>query len=254
MGVLRDISFRLTGRRAASPKSAAAGAVCLAMALATGLVSCDSGDVYPPPPEVSKRQVNASFSFEGLGAFPESEYYQVVFAAFAEGSVYPLTYKAVTKPSSGNVEVSLANIPDEAGTVSLALLDKGKKLVFDFYSYPVADMGDETITLTQQEITLYSYARVQKQIFDIKCTACHGAGESSARGLDLTAGHSYAALVNRNSTKAPSELLVMPYSASRSFLIEALTVLNILTPDHTEIVKTDDTGLLREWIANGCPE
>ena len=65
------------------------------------LFSCDDGKIYPKEEVVSGRQVDASFVFEHPETFPESEYYQVVFAAFENGGIYPLSFKKLSKPAAG---------------------------------------------------------------------------------------------------------------------------------------------------------
>ncbi len=218
------------------------------------MVSCDSGDIYPVPAQESERRVEATFTFEGLDAYPESEYYRLVLAAFGAQGQYPLAFIPVLKPAGGTTEVSLPNVPDDAAIVSLSLLDKSKKLICHFYTYPVDGMGEQTLSLPQQTVALNSYGRVQQQVFTTKCIACHGGSDIVARGLNLTAGHSHAALVNAASKKNSAWKLALPGSPSNSFIIKALTEPGILSTDHTEIAKEDDVNLLRSWITGGCNE
>ncbi len=220
----------------------------------TALSSCDSGDIYPAPPRESNRRIEASFTLEGLDAYPESEYYQLVFAAFESDGQYPLAFSAVPKPSGEIAAVTLPNVPDGAQIVSLALLDKSKKLICHFYTYPIAGMGEQTLTLPGQTVALNGYARVQRQLFSIKCVACHGGADVMARGLNLTEGYSYAALVDVDSKKNPTMKLAMPGSTLNSFIVKALTEPGALSTDHTEIVREDDVNLLRSWITGGCEE
>ncbi len=225
---------------------------CLSAAI--GLASCDSGDIYPEPPKESGRKVEASFAFTGLDAYPASEYYQLVFAAFGPDGQYPLAFSAVPKPAGGTAAVTLPNVPGGTEIVSLSLLDKSKKLIYHFYTYPMAGMDGQSLTLPQQTIALNCYGRVQHQVFSIKCIACHGGADIMARGLNLTEGHSYAALVNVNSKKNPSMKLALPGSPSNSFIVKALTESGALSTDHAEIAKEDDVNLLRSWITDGCNE
>ncbi len=226
----------------------------LLLSAAVVFASCDSGDIYPELPKESGRTVEAGFAFEGLDAYPESEYYQLVFAAFGADGQYPLAFSSVPKPAEETVAVTLPNVPDGAEIVSLSLLDKSKKLIYHFYTYPVAVTDDQTLILPPQTVALDSYERVQRQVFSIKCIACHGGADIMARGLNLTQGHSHAALVNVDSKKNPSMKLASPGSPASSFLIRALTQSGALSTNHPEIVKEDDINLLRSWITGGCNE
>ena len=41
-------------------------------------------------------------------------------------------------------------------------------------------------------------------------------------------------------------------NASKSFILDVLLDRELLSTDHTEMVKDDDINLLRSWINNGC--
>ena len=217
------------------------------------LFSCDDGKIYPKEEVVSGRQVDASFVFEHPETFPESEYYQVVFAAFEKGGIYPLSFKKLSKPAAGeNVSLTLSNIPDNADFVSISLLDKGKKLICHLYDHSIAGVGEETVTIPQQSVSLMSFGRVQSQLFTVKCIACHGGSSITAVGLNLTEGHSYDALVGVESVCAGPMKCIEAGSTSQSFIMKVLTDREVLGTDHTEFVNEDDIQLLRSWITTGC--
>lgn len=215
-------------------------------------VSCDSGDIYPKKDIDLGKQVEISLHFENTEAFPESEYYQVVFAAFQNEGQYPLSYKNISSVSDESLVLS--NIPEEADFVSVSLLDKGRKLIYHFFTNSLTDTDDEmTIKIPLQTISLADYARVQEQIFNAKCIACHGGSNFTAAKLNLTEDKSYDDLVGVPAQRANQDR-VTAGNPSKSFIMDVLLDRDILSTDHTEIVKEDDVNLLRSWISGGCPK
>ncbi len=218
------------------------------------MTACDDGKIYPDAPPTASRGVNASFRFTGTAGFPESEYYQLVLASWRTGETHPISFKKITeKPAEGStVEVSLTNLSDETNYVSLALIDKGKKLIYTFYEYSVAGLGNEIVTLPAEDIYLLSFSRLQAQLFSTKCLACHGGSAFKAAGLDLTPGHSHASLTNVSSTTHPGVLRAKPGDVRNSLIATVMHERNIVRTDHTEMVNADDIALLEGWIAGGC--
>ena len=111
-----------------------------------------------------------------------------------------------------------------------------------------------------------TFAAVQDLIFDspqYACsnTACHG-GANPGGGLDLTAGNSWAELVNVPSQIDPSTLLVMPADQGWSMLytkLEAKTeggpsVPGTPMPANAYTVTDEHLELLYIWIRGGAPE
>ena len=212
--------------------------------------ACDSGDIYPEKELDVGKQVEISWHFENTDAFPRSEYYQMVFASFQEGGEYPLSYKNIADESDESLVLS--NIPDDADLVSVSLLDKGRKLIYHFFTYPLTGTGDEELVkIPLQTIALADYGRVQEQLFTAKCIACHGGSNFTAANLNLTADNSFDNLVGVQA-QCSSQNRVTSGNASKSFILDVLLDRELLSTDHTEMVKDDDINLLRAWVNNGC--
>ncbi len=83
------------------------------------------------------------------------------------------------------------------------------------------DTAGTTKTTTADAGTLSS---VQAETFTPSCafSSCHAA-TNPAGGLDLTDGNAYAALVNKPSTDADGETLVVPNDSAASYLIKKCT-------------------------------
>lgn len=88
------------------------------------------------------------------------------------------------------------------------------------------------------------------------CTAsgCHGSGEG---GLTMTsAGTAHSNLVNRSSTGAPSETLVIPGNAAGSYLMKKLTgasgIVGVQMPNGGAPLDTIDMNNIRNWINQGA--
>jgi len=62
------------------------------------------------------------------------------------------------------------------------------------------------------------YTSKIQPIFNAKCTACH-AGASAPQGMDLTAGVSFAMIVNINSHELPSMKRIKPNDVANSYLV-----------------------------------
>ena len=110
--------------------------------------------------------------------------------------------------------------------------------------------GSETnISLSDMNVNLVQYNRIQEQVFN-QCTACHG----GAGGLYLTEDKSYDALVNKASSTHPDKMLVEPGLPNSSFIITVLTDAQATKTNHTTLssLKNDDITLLKEWIKAGA--
>jgi hypothetical protein len=99
--------------------------------------------------------------------------------------------------------------------------------------------------------------RIQTQIFTPTCTiaGCHDAfGRQS--DLVLTAGQSYANLVNRRSVELPALNLVTPGDHENSYLYRKVTGINITgdrMPQLLPPLSEDQIRLIRGWIRRGAP-
>lgn len=218
-------------------------------------ISCDDGRIYPKEDEdVTGGKGTMQVSFVGEGAWPQE--YLLVFAAFGEDSRMPVVSKIISKPgNSGDVvTVTLNGLDEKTKSLDIAVVNKGRELLYSLYSYPVDDASLE-MTLPVSEINLAAYNRIQEQVFDAYCIRCHGAGEHAAANLNLTSSYSYKALVNQPSTISESgELLVEPDHSARSFLVDILKE-DIIQYNHTDVLpEAELIDLIETWINNGSKE
>ncbi|WP_300762227.1 hypothetical protein [uncultured Parabacteroides sp.] len=223
-------------------------AVCL---LST---SCDDGDLHPEETGGTEGlKVSMEVSFSGLDAWPSA--YQIVLAAYGNDSGNPLMSKQIPAPKSEDETVSLDlnGLHEDAKTIGISILTKGRKLIYNFYTYDISN-GTDDVTLPVSKIDIASYDRIQHQVFDNYCAACHGAGDKAAAGLYLTEGKSFTNLVNAKSTLSTSKKRVEPGMPSYSFLIDILTG-DIVNYNHTDVLPQDElVTLIKTWIKDGAKE
>jgi len=113
-----------------------------------------------------------------------------------------------------------------------------------------------------------SFARIQRDIFDVSCISCHKSGDPNARqsGLVLTSDSSYHQLVGTASVQGNARtdglLRVRPFKGDSSLLYHKLA----WTPGHhgrdygqlmpmgsTQGVSTGQLEYVRRWIEGGAP-
>lgn len=221
------------------------------------LTSCDDGDLHPTEAGgADGLQVSLQATFSGLKAWPAA--YQLTLAAYGTDTENPLMSIQVPEPKSESetVSISLNGIPDETKTISISMLTKGRKLIYNYYTYSMSDAtGTGNITLPVKEIDVASFDRIQHQVFNNYCAACHGAGDRAAAGLYLTEGKSHAALVNTIAfLSATNKKLVDPGMPSQSFLTDILTQ-DIVNYNHIDVLpEAELVTLIKTWITNGAKE
>ena len=117
---------------------------------------------------------------------------------------------------------------------------------------------DKDITLADESLTLVTFARITKQVFN-NCLQCHGGSTGQpAAGLYLLPDSSYKYLVEVNSVNSFGQdsthlLRVKPFFVDSSFIIKVLNNDN-LNYDHLgkNIATSDDIQLITYWINNGA--
>ncbi len=219
------------------------------------LTSCDDGDIHLRNAGGAKGgTVIMRVSFSDLQAWPSA--YQIVLAAYGKDMENPLMSKQIPEPKSEEqmVELDLNGLPEETEMVAVSLLTKGRKRICNFYAYQL-DRVDTDIVLPVERISLAAFSRIQQQIFNSYCTACHGVGERAAAGLFLTEGKSHAALVDIPANlSGTGKMRVKPEEWRQSFLIEVLTE-DILKYNHTDVLPQDELlTVLKTWISNGADD
>ncbi len=221
------------------------------------IFSCDSGDIYPEENQnFTNVELNASFTFSGLNAFPESNY-QIILGFFDDDATKPITSKVIQKPKneSSIAEINMTKIPTNAKYIRLVLSNsKTGTTIYSFFEEAITEKPSENITIPTQSINLLQYNRIQHEVFS-QCIQCHGGGERAAAGLYLTEGNSYANLYEIQAVRS-TKLRVKPYDANSSFIMDILKERELTGP-HASIFTTlssDDINLVEEWIKSGAEE
>ena len=207
--------------------------------------ACDSGDIYPKEEEYSGRNVNVTLHFFGVNAWPEE--YELKLTSFGDNEDTPLTTLLLEKNDEGSGTYLMHNVPFEAKNIAVSIMNN-RKWVCNLNEQQLS--GSETnISLSDMNVNLVQYNRIQEQVFN-QCTACHG----GAGGLYLTEDKSYDALVNKASSTHPDKMLVEPGLPNSSFIITVLIDAQATKTNHTTLssLKNDDITLLKEWIKAGA--
>ncbi len=217
----------------------------------TTLSSCwmDTGDI---PEKTSNGNNGASFrvrvAFKNTNAWPTNN--QIAICAFAEDSENPFTWKVIQKNKMADtLDLALTGITQEPEYVSLSLINKARRRIYNFYTAKLAE-SDSTMLWT---VDLLEMGRVQAQFFS-NCQNCHGASSHAAANLYLTEGKTYNSLVNQYSTKETSRILVVPGVPSSSFIVDVVDgKTDKVHYDHTQVGynnETEDIQLLKNWISS----
>lgn len=113
-----------------------------------------------------------------------------------------------------------------------------------------------------------SFARIQREIFDVSCTSCHRSGDANARqsGLVLTSDSSYQQLVGvvpvQTTAKIDGMLRVKAFKSDSSLLLHKLAWVpghhsrdygNLMPMGTTQGVTAGQLEYVRRWIEAGAP-
>ncbi|MDR3118041.1 MAG: cytochrome c [Mediterranea sp.] len=224
------------------------------LSVALSLLSgCDDGKIYPKENEdAAGKKITLTARFKGLEAWPEA--YRLVLAGFGDENGIPLISKMIPQPLSETQEISvtLNGVSNAVEVVSVSVLTKGNAPICHLYRMELKDTGDE-FTLPVNEINVASYDRIQRQVFNLYCAGCHGAGNQAAAELYLTEGKSYDALINRSAaTSTDGKLRVKPGSTAESYLNDILTS-DIVNYNHTDVLPENELiTLIETWIKEGA--
>ncbi len=99
-----------------------------------------------------------------------------------------------------------------------------------------------------------SYAWIQANVFDLRCTGCH-AGANAPLGLRLDATSSYGLLVGVPSVEVPALLRVEPGNPDDSYLVQKLegtAAVGGQMPLSGPPVPAADILVIRQWIIDGA--
>lgn len=228
------------------------------------LSACDSGDVH----EVYRRATTGRTALltgpiDEWEELPEG--YNLALAAFGSSSQYALGQRILSSSDveNGRLRVALSELSDTVHTVELCVTNTLRKKVMSLQRLEMASQPpQDTVRLESALRALTAAACLQKGLFDEACIRCHGGGNQSARGLNLTEGHSMAMLVNVPAASHPELLRVAGGNPEESLLhrILAESGQDVLHVNHVEILHKlgVDTDVLRtfidEWIKSLPPK
>ncbi len=217
------------------------------------VMGCDEGKIYPDETIDSGRTAKLTVTFNDLEAWPKKNTLSV--CEFGEDRTKALLSRRITKPTSEGKQltIQLTNIKADTKTIEIVVLNRGLELIYSYYSYPVDDSG-ENIEFAVGELDLGSFDRVQAQVFDQNCIACHGGSSSGLSGnLDLREENAYKSLVN---VEAPlseeGKNYVTPGDIHNSYLLDVLEDDPIHQDMFNSTGKQEVLGLIRGWIQGGA--
>jgi hypothetical protein len=201
------------------------------------------------PEEITNWNAQVTLSFTDPAFWPVGQ--EVRIGAFMDGeNSQPVKSVAINKPSENKVNVSIAEIPEGQYQFKVYITENS------IYKADIISLGEkqinENILINQEDITLVTFNRVQKQVLN-GCLLCHGGSAGTPAGnLNLMSGTSYAQLVNVAATMAPSMVRVKPGSAAYSFLIKVLD--RDINFDHasSSLPSVADKQLIKDWINEGA--
>ncbi len=112
-------------------------------------------------------------------------------------------------------------------------------------------------SLAGQTASTQAFEELQVKVFSPMCSGCHiGGGSTQPSIMDFTsADASYAALVNKPSTRQPNKMLVAPGSSSQSYLINSLNgtqVSGSRMPMRAAPLNDDLMTAVQLWIDQGA--
>lgn len=209
------------------------------------ILSCSSG---------AGDEVEEMFSVSGTVNLTDPTYWSdqedLRFGVFKIGETQALSSVKMIKTADAKGSFTLENITKGTYEFKLYLAKNGLNIL-NLIEFGPQDITENRV-LEQKTMTLVSYTRVQKQVFN-SCMLCHGGSSGEiAANLNLTKQESYSNLVGVPAKKS-SLLRVKPLSVSESFIIKVLQTQGI-SFDHPASVNVSEGSikLIKNWIAKGA--
>ena len=221
--------------------------------------SCDDGRIYPEEVQPAEREGwTARVTGTICGQDTWAAGYEVVAAAFNAESDYALITKSIP---SGTHEVDLLMnaVPSEATTVELCVIDRLRQRVATLKRVEISGniAPHETIVIDVGTMDAGMLSTLQDHVLTPRCAACHGLSATAASGINLTKGHSYAAIVGAPSHRVPDKRIVEPGKSAESVLHLMLntSLSSSWGYDHGNADISDQwKEIITKWIDNGAKE
>lgn len=184
----------------------------------------------------------------GDGTFDDGNETAVPGAISVDGAEATLDVAgAFLLPDTYQVRLASGGVADEDGSP----LDG--EFAADLPSGDGAPGGDFVATF--QFGVLPTLSSIQANVFDLHCIQCH-LGPAAPRGLQLSAGDSYAELVGVASREAPALLLVDPGDPDASYLVRKVEggpdIVGGQMPLFGDPLDAGTLAAIRQWIADGA--
>lgn len=221
------------------------------------LTACDEGKIYPEQPAEHDVYVAMNTAFKGLNAWPRN--YLIVLASFGDNDREPLSTAVIPEPTTTDGKASVRlGLSGQEKKIAISLVTKGtpREVIYNFYTYTIDNTSAAEINLPIEEIDIAFFGRIQSQIFNDNCIACHGGSTHAAARLYLTEGKSHPSLVNVQADLShDGQLFVMPGKASQSFLMDILQS-DIVKYNHSDILASNPEliTLVKTWIEEDAKE
>lgn len=205
---------------------------------------------YTPEDEVKESwRIDVEMGFNDAQFWPEGQLMRVGVFEVSD-SKQPIESVLINKPETDRTAVSISDVAEGVYTLKLYITEAG------IYKSDVATIGTVNVNgnteIEAPDITLLTYERVQKQVFN-SCQVCHGGSSGEiAAGLNLTEDYSYHQLVNVEAVKDPKMSRVLPGSANYSYLLKVLQ--EDVSFDHSASASATepDRQLIIDWINQGA--
>ena len=226
------------------------------------LAACDSGDIEEQTLATTDngRTVKLTAVLSGIDSWDRK--YSVSLAGFTAGDNYAQVVRALPNTTADGtaVELVLSNIGDNINTVELAITNRLRERIITLASVNMEDFAEQkdTIRMDLGVMDVSRMGALQFGLFDRACIQCHGGnGGAGAAKLNLTAGHSFANLVDVPSTRKEGAVRVVSGNAQESLLHQLVSEggENLLHVNHTEILSNqfrenlnEVRQLIDDWI------
>ncbi|MDO4163056.1 MAG: hypothetical protein Q4D56_01535 [Bacteroides sp.] len=228
-----------------------------------GFSSCDEGRIEVKRSTISNegRIARLIANVSGVDNWPSGSGYSVVIAGYGDDSQYAIVTRSLPMglEEGADIDITMSGVTDDVTSLRLCIINRLRECVATFYELGSDELSSasDTIRMEAGTVNLGMYSTIQNQIFDTKCISCHGSTGSAARGLFLTDGESYNALVNQYSRVETDMLLVSPGNVSESFLYNVLNEEGATSMSHIDLFSEDEQlqiTLIDDWIEYGADE
>lgn len=231
------------------------------------LAGCDDGDIQE---KVVASQTGLKIAIDanlsGVASWPS--YYSVAVSGYEnaanteEIAEYSVISKQMLNDVDGKVHLTLGGIPTTVNYIEIGVINQIRQREFTIFQYEFTEddkKSRDTIRIDAGIVDAGIYNRIQKDIFDISCTRCHGDGNNAAANMHLTEGNSYSSLVGVLSSKETGLYRVYPGDSAASVIHRVLlnNYPEVHMP-HGDILdakqKSKLLKLIDYWIEDGAKE